>query len=89
MAKTLKLQVVTPDKQHLSEDVRFVALPGLVGEFGVLPGHAPLLAALKEGIMRVEREKETRSYRLGGGYAEVGEDGVIVLAESLKPVADK
>ncbi len=84
MAKTFKLQVVTPEKQHLSEDVTFVALPGLQGEFGVLPGHAPLLAALTSGIMKVEKERETKTYRIGGGYAEVtGGDHVIVLAETL------
>ncbi len=86
MAKTFKLQVVTPEKQHLNEDVTFVALPGLVGEFGVLPGHAPLLSALKKGVMKVEKDRESRTYRIGGGYAEVRGDSVIVLAETLEAV---
>lgn len=86
MAKTLKLQVVTPERQCLNEDVNAVILPGLVGEFGVLPGHANLLSALKAGVMKVEKERETRRYRLGGGYAEVEGNRVIVLAETLEEI---
>jgi F-type H+-transporting ATPase subunit epsilon len=84
MAKTIKLQVVTPERQCLNEEVSSVILPGIMGEFGVLPGHANLLAALKVGVMKVEKDRTTRSYRLGGGYAEVGQEGVIVLAETLE-----
>ena len=88
MAKTFKLQVVTPDKQHLSEDVTFVALPGTVGEFGVLADHAPFLAALKEGVMKVEKDREARSYRIGGGYAEIMRNSVIVLVETMQPLEE-
>jgi len=80
---------VTPEKQHISEEVTFVTLPGLVGEFGVLPGHAPLLAALKTGVMKVEKDRESKNYRIGGGYAEVDGNDVIVLAESLTELGTK
>jgi len=84
MAKTIKLQVVTPERQCLNEEVSSVVLPGLLGEFGVLPGHANLLSALKEGILKVEKDREVRRFRIGGGYAEVVKGQVIVLAETLE-----
>jgi F-type H+-transporting ATPase subunit epsilon len=86
MAKTFKIQVVTPERQCLNEEVHYVSLPGMVGEFGVLPDHAPILAVLKEGVMRVEKDREVRAYRIGGGYAEVNENSLIVLAETLVDV---
>jgi len=52
MAGNILLEVVTPDRAVVSEEVQIVVAPGLVGEFGVLPGHTPFLASLKPGVLR-------------------------------------
>lgn len=84
MAHTFKLQVVTPEKQAVTEQVSSVTLPGVEGSFGVLAGHMPFLSALKAGPLRIVREGKTKTYQIGGGFAEVRSDSVIVLAESIE-----
>jgi F-type H+-transporting ATPase subunit epsilon len=84
MAKTLKLKIVTPERQALSEDVEQVILPGVAGSFGVLAGHAPTLAALKPGMLKVLRANATETYACSGGYAEVTGKEVVVLADALE-----
>jgi F-type H+-transporting ATPase subunit epsilon len=79
--KKLTLEVVTPDRQVLHEQVDSVQLPGLDGELGILPGHAPLLTELGAGVLSFQREGETRYATALGGFAEVLGDRVIVLAE--------
>ena len=82
---TLRLQFVTPDRAVATEDVDEVQLPGEGGFFGVLPGHAPLLAALAPGPMWYRKGAETTHAFLGGGFAEVVPDRVSILA----PVAER
>jgi F-type H+-transporting ATPase subunit epsilon len=84
MAKTFKLQVVTPDRQVITEAVSMVTLPGVLGEFGVLPGHAAFLSALKKGKMKITRDGRAEFHLIGAGYAEVKGDSVIVLTESVE-----
>jgi len=77
----LTLEVVTPERQVLHEDVDSIQLPGLDGYFGILPGHAPLLTELGAGVLSFRRGEETRLATALGGFAEVLGDRVIVLAE--------
>jgi F-type H+-transporting ATPase subunit epsilon len=86
MAKTFKLEVVTPDRQVIAEAVSMVTLPGLLGEFGVLPGHAAFLSALKKGKMKITRDGKAEFHLIGSGYAEVKGDAVIVLTESVEGI---
>jgi F-type H+-transporting ATPase subunit epsilon len=79
---TIELQVVTPERHVMSEDVDSVEMPGKDGYLGVLPGHAPLLAELGIGILTYRKGGETRSVTVMGGYAEVLPNRVIVLAEA-------
>ena len=79
--KKLTLEVVTPDRQVLHEQVDSVQLPGLGGELGILPGHAPLLTELGAGVLSFRKGAETRYATALGGFAEVLGDRVIVLAE--------
>ena len=65
----------------VSEEVDEVIAPGYVGEFGVLPEHTPYLAILDIGILRYRTGAETRKIAVGGGFAEVGPDRVIVMAD--------
>ena len=86
MAKTFNLQVVTPDRQVIKEAVSMVTLPGAMGEFGVLPGHAAFLSALKKGKMKITRDGKAEYHIIGEGYAEVKTDSVIVLTESVESI---
>lgn len=79
--KKLTLEVVTPDRQVLHEEVDSIQLPGRDGYLGILPGHAPLLTELGAGILSFRKGQETRYATALGGYAEVLGDRVIVLAE--------
>jgi len=77
----LTLEVVTPDRQVVHDQVDSVQLPGLDGELGILPGHAPLLTELGTGVLSFQKGTETRYATALGGFAEVLGDRVIVLAE--------
>ncbi|HXZ20189.1 MAG TPA: F0F1 ATP synthase subunit epsilon [Candidatus Acidoferrales bacterium] len=79
--KKLSLEVVTPERQVLHEDVDFIQLPGLDGYLGILPGHAPLLTELGAGVLSFRKGSVTRYATALGGFAEVLANRVIVLAE--------
>jgi F-type H+-transporting ATPase subunit epsilon len=77
----LTLEVVTPDRDVVRDDVDFVQMPGLDGYLGVLPGHAPLLTELGTGLLSFRSGGVEHYAALAGGFAEVLGDRVIVLAE--------
>lgn len=81
MADHLHIEVVTPRRQVLSEDVAAVTLPGNLGEFQVFPNHRPLLTSLGPGRFIVDDGKSTRTYYLGGGFAEILAERVVLLAD--------
>jgi F-type H+-transporting ATPase subunit epsilon len=85
MAEKLRLDMVTPYKQVLSQDVDEVTAPGTVGEFGILPGHTPLLTTLKIGELSYRQGAETFHVAVNWGYVEVEEDKVTVLVETAEP----
>ncbi len=77
----LRLEFVTPERALAQNDVDEVVIPGEVGDLGVLPGHAPLLTALRPGEMWYRKGKEKFFAFVGGGFAEVVGDRVSILAE--------
>jgi F-type H+-transporting ATPase subunit epsilon len=81
----LRLAIVTPSRALLETDADSVVAPGSEGEFGVLPGHAPLLAALRPGVVRYSAGSAEIRVAIGGGFAEVTQERVTVLA----PAAEK
>ena len=87
MADTFKFELVTPERMALSEDVAQVVVPGVEGEFTVLPGHAPVISALRPGVIEVALPdaSKTRIF-VKGGFAEVDADRLTVLAERALPV---
>jgi F-type H+-transporting ATPase subunit epsilon len=92
MADQIQLEIVTPKGRALVAAVDEVTAPSVSGEFGVLPGHLPLLAALRTGIVTYRRGNETTRCAVGRGFAEAGPDKLIILTEeyaeraSLDPV---
>ena len=89
MANQLSLEVVTPFRTVLIEDVESVTLPGIEGELGILPEHVPLLTTLDTGIMSyVSGSGNTLAIAVHWGYAQVDGNNVSVLAE-LAETADE
>jgi F-type H+-transporting ATPase subunit epsilon len=84
MADKLNLEIVTPDRSVLSQEVEEVVLPSVDGYLGVLPGHAPLLAQLDVGEVSYRVGKERRFLAISGGYAEVLRASVSVLARTAE-----
>ena len=80
----LHFELVTPEKLVASEDVYMVVVPGTEGEFGVMAGHAPFMSTLRDGELAVYRTAGAAPERIpvSGGFAEVSERGLTVLAES-------
>jgi len=88
MANTLKLEIVTPDRKVLSEDVEYVGAPGIMGEFGVLPSHVPFLSALGVGNLHYKQGGKTFYVFVAGGFAEVSNNQVTILAEVAEIAAE-
>ena len=84
MADRLTLEVATPSRLVVSEAVDEVVVPGIEGYFGVLPGHAPLLSTLGIGELTYRSGREESHLAIAGGFAEVRNDKVIVLADSAE-----
>jgi F-type H+-transporting ATPase subunit epsilon len=84
MASTIRLEIVTPDKLVLSQDVDYVGVPGLMGQFGVLKNHIPFLSALAIGSLYYRTGGKIHFVFLSGGFADVTQDKVTILAESAE-----
>lgn len=82
--KTQRLEIVTPQRKVFSEDVSFLVAPGTEGELGVLPNHAPLITSLNIGIMRIQQEGRTFKVVVTGGFMEVRDNKVTVLANAAE-----
>lgn len=81
MASTIKLELVTPERLIVSEEVDEVIAPGYEGEFGVLPDHTEFLATLRIGVLRYRKGDRVWKIAVGGGFAEVTPDRVVVMAD--------
>ena len=80
----LHFELVTPDRLVMSDDVYMVVVPGTEGESGILAGHAPYMTTLRDGELAIYRTANGEPERIPvtGGFAEVSESGLTVLAES-------
>lgn len=81
MAEKIQLDVVTPERRVLAEPVDMVTVPGLGGELGILPGHTPLISQLQTGVLTYVQEGKSYSLHVSGGFVEVRDDHVAVLAD--------
>ena len=84
----LHFELVTPERLVRSEEVYMVVVPGTEGEFGVLQGHAPFMSTVRDGDLAIYRTEgaEPQKIRIEGGFAEVNEKGLTVLAERAEGV---
>lgn len=86
MAENFRISVVTPEREVLSVEARFVALPAYDGEIGVLAKRAPLLTQLGSGLLRVEEASgEWRELFVSGGFAQMVDDRLTLLTEEARP----
>ncbi|HJN25150.1 MAG TPA: ATP synthase F1 subunit epsilon [Rhodospirillales bacterium] len=85
----IELEIVTPGKLLLSESADMIVVPGGEGDFGVLPGHAPMLSTVRAGTIDVyDGDKVSAQIFVEGGFAEVTDERCTVLAEEAMMVAD-
>ena len=80
----ISLDIVTPERRVLAAEAEAVTLPGDLGGFGVLPGHHPMLAALRAGLMTVRRTGRLERFAIGGGFAEVLPGRLSVVVSSCE-----
>ena len=81
----LRFELVTPERLVRADDVHMVVVPGIDGDFGVLEGHAPFMSTIRNGELSIHRTAggEVERIALEGGFAEVNERGLTVLAERV------
>jgi F-type H+-transporting ATPase subunit epsilon len=86
MPDPFRFDLVSPEKMVFSGEVEQVDVPGAEGDFGVLAHHAPLIAMLKPGILTIRGPGEAQRIVVVGGFAEVNDEGLTVLADMAVPV---
>lgn len=81
MADTMQFDLVSPERRVASYKATAVKIPGAEGDLTAMPLHAPLITTLRPGVLHVEGEKGTEEYVVTGGFAQIGAEGVSILAE--------
>ena len=81
---TLRLEIITAERQVFADDVNVVVAPGTEGELGILPHHTPLITMLKPGELLIRKDGEETYMSVSGGFLEVRPDKVIVLADACE-----
>jgi F-type H+-transporting ATPase subunit epsilon len=84
----LKLEIVTPERKVLDESVDSVTIPTASGEAGILPNHAPLISALKPGILSYSNKGATERLAVSGGFVEVSSNKVSVLTDTAEAASE-
>ena len=88
MADTLTFSLVSPERELFSGEVDQVDIPGTEGDMGILPEHAPLMAAIRTGAITVYAGGDETRYFVQGGFADATPDGLTVLAEQASLMSD-
>jgi F-type H+-transporting ATPase subunit epsilon len=84
----LKLEIVTPERKIVDTEADSVTIPTASGETGILPNHAPLISALKPGILAYTSRGTTEKIAIAGGFVEVNRDKVSVLADAAQTAGE-
>ena len=85
---TMRLDIITAEKLVYSDEVSSVVAPGSAGQLGILPNHAPLLTSLKPGELKVLKEGEESNIAVSGGFLEVLQNVVTILADTAERAED-
>ena len=88
MAETFQVDLVAPERRLASIAATAVEIPGAEGDLTAMPGHAPLITALRPGILRIDVPTGDSAYLVTGGFAEINATSVSVLAEQAIPVSE-
>lgn len=89
MSDMLHLDLVTPEKRYLSQDVHMVVVPSEMGAIGIMADHAPIISMLRPGMLEVYSDAtQVTRYFVNGGYANVAQNNCTILAESLIPESE-
>lgn len=83
---SIRCEIVSQDRQVFAGDADMVIVPGVQGEMGILPNHAPLLSALKFGVLRVRYQGQEQVFTIAGGVIEVQPDLVTVMADAAENI---
>jgi F-type H+-transporting ATPase subunit epsilon len=81
---TLRLEIITAERQVFADDVNAMIAPGIEGELGILPHHAPLMTMLKPGELLIRKDGNETYMVVSGGFLEIRPDKVIVLADACE-----
>ncbi len=84
MARSYKLEVITPEGRVYDSEVIHLRAPGLEGDFGILAEHAPIMAALRIGKLHVDESDNSFDFAVSGGYLEGHENQIVLLAETCE-----
>ncbi|UCC74114.1 MAG: ATP synthase F1 subunit epsilon [Gemmatimonadota bacterium] len=84
--RPFNLSVISPERKVFEGPAKFLVVPGFDGEIGILHDHAPLMALLGEGMLRIVTEEGTRRFRVSGGFVQVVDNEVSVLSEEAAEV---
>lgn len=84
----INVELVTPEKLVLSEDVDMVVIPGSDGDFGVLANHSPVISSIRPGVVELENGSKKQRIFISGGFAEVTEERCTILATESEDVTD-
>jgi F-type H+-transporting ATPase subunit epsilon len=84
----VRLEIVTPESKSFSDDVDSVVIPGVEGELGVLPLHAPLMTLLEPGELRVMKNGEETRLAVGEGFVEITQEKIAVLTDMAVKESD-
>jgi F-type H+-transporting ATPase subunit epsilon len=85
---TIRCEIVSQDKTVFQGDVDIVILPGVAGEMGILPHHAPVLTILKYGVIKIRKDGKEELFSVAGGMAEVQPEIVTILADAAENIED-
>ncbi|WP_297802334.1 ATP synthase F1 subunit epsilon [uncultured Brevundimonas sp.] len=86
MTGKLNFSLVAPEREIFAGQVDQVDAPGVEGDFGVLPGHAPFMTTLREGVITIYEGNARRRFDVKGGFADVNAEGLTILAEEASEI---
>ena len=84
----LNLEIITPEKPVLKDQIESVTIPGTMGSFQILKDHAPLISSFEIGLIKVKKGTTENYFTTAGGTVEVNHNQVLVLADSIEKVGD-